>query len=116
MDAVARVELEVREHVRQSGIDPVRDGGAVRELVTRVVDDYDERFRRLYQLGFPIRQMKLVDDYDERSLRGGLPTLSDRGSAIQHVWDAVAGFGSLQRYLDDPQVEEIWINEPGLVG
>lgn len=92
MDAVARVELEVREHVRQSGIDPVRDGGAVRELVTRV-----------------------VDDYDERSLRGGLPTLPDRGSAIQHVWDAVAGFGSLQRYLDDPQVEEIWINEPGKV-
>jgi pilus assembly protein CpaF len=27
----------------------------------------------------------------------------------------VAGFGPLQRYLDDPEVEEIWINEPSRV-
>ena len=27
----------------------------------------------------------------------------------------VAGFGPLQRYLDDPEIEEIWINEPGRV-
>jgi len=26
------------------------------------------------------------------------------------VWDAVAGFGPLQRHLDDPEVEEIRIN------
>ena len=29
--------------------------------------------------------------------------------------DAVAGFGPLQPYLDDPTVEEIWINEPSKV-
>ena len=29
------------------------------------------------------------------------------------MFDAVAGFGPLQKYLDDPTVEEIWINEPG---
>ena len=29
--------------------------------------------------------------------------------------DAVAGLGPLQPYLDDPEVEEIWINEPGRV-
>ncbi len=29
--------------------------------------------------------------------------------------DRVAGFGPLQRYLDDPKVEEIWINEPSRV-
>jgi type IV secretory pathway ATPase VirB11/archaellum biosynthesis ATPase len=23
----------------------------------------------------------------------------------------VAGFGPLQRYLDDPDIEEIWVNE-----
>jgi pilus assembly protein CpaF len=28
------------------------------------------------------------------------------------VLDEVAGFGPLQPYLDDPSVEEIWINEP----
>jgi pilus assembly protein CpaF len=31
------------------------------------------------------------------------------------VYDAVAGFGPLQQLLDDPTVEEIWINEPGRV-
>jgi len=25
--------------------------------------------------------------------------------------DAVAGYGPLQRYLDDPSVEAFWINE-----
>ena len=73
-------------------MDPVHEGRAVRTLV----DD-------------------AVADYDERSLAGGLPTLGDNRLAAQQVWDAVAGFGPLQRFLDDPQVEEIWINEPGKV-
>ncbi|HET8614353.1 MAG TPA: ATPase, T2SS/T4P/T4SS family [Actinomycetales bacterium] len=92
MDAVARVELEVREQVRRSGIDPVRDRDAARALVDKV-----------------------VADYDERSLRGGLPAIHDRRDVAQVVWDTVAGFGPLQRFLDDPDVEEIWINEPGKV-
>lgn len=92
MDAVARVELEVREHVRESGIDPVRERSAVRALVARV-----------------------VAEYDARSVAGGLPVLADRDAAAQEVWDAVAGFGPLQRFLDDPEIEEIWINEPGKV-
>ena len=39
----------------------------------------------------------------------------DLPAAARTVCDAVAGFGPLQRYLDDPTVEEIWINEPGKV-
>ena len=31
------------------------------------------------------------------------------------AFDAVAGFGPLQRHLDDPDVEELWINAPGRV-
>ena len=27
----------------------------------------------------------------------------------------MAGYGPLQRWLDDPEVEEIWVNEPGRV-
>jgi pilus assembly protein CpaF len=92
MDAVAQVELEVRELVRRSGVDPVREGPTVRRLVDQV-----------------------VNDYDERSLSGGLPVLADLGLAARQVWDAVAGLGPLQRYLDDPSVEEIWVNEPGKV-
>ncbi|MCU0266204.1 MAG: Flp pilus assembly complex ATPase component TadA [Actinomycetia bacterium] len=92
MDAVAVVEDEVRELVRRRGLDPLTDPLAVRGLVEEV-----------------------VADYDERSLSGGLPPLVDVGSAVRSVLDAVAGFGPLQRYLDDPTVEEVWVNEPGRV-
>jgi len=27
------------------------------------------------------------------------------------VFDAVAGFGPLQKYLDDPTVDEVWIED-----
>ena len=92
MSAVDTVELEVRELVRRRGLDPVSDRTAVRRLVDEV-----------------------VADYDERSLTSALPPLSDTRQAARSVYDAVAGFGPLQRHLDDPTVEEIWINEPGRV-
>jgi hypothetical protein len=36
-------------------------------------------------------------------------------AVVHDVLDRVAGFGPLQRYLDDPEVEEIRVNEPGRV-
>ena len=92
MNAVAVVEDEVRELVRRRGLDPSTDASALR----RLVDD-------------------VITDYDERTLTGSLPPLPDAHSAARAVYDAVAGFGPLQRHLDDPTVEEIWINEPGRV-
>ncbi len=92
MEAVRTVESEVRELIRRSGLDPTRDLREMRQLV----DD-------------------AVADYDERSLHGGLPTLPDLGEATKSVLDAVAGFGPLQQYLEDPAIEEIWINEPSQV-
>jgi pilus assembly protein CpaF len=44
-----------------------------------------------------------------------MPLLGDRQQAAVEVYDAVAGFGALQRHLDDPEIEEIWINAPGRV-
>ena len=38
--------------------------------------------------------------------------LPDTRSVARAVFDAVAGFGPLQPYRDDPLVEEIWIIEP----
>jgi len=90
--AVDTVELEVRELVRRRGIDPFADQVQVRRLVDEV-----------------------VADYDERSLTSALPQLVNVGQAARSVYDAVAGFGPLQRHLDDPTVEEVWINEPGRV-
>jgi pilus assembly protein CpaF len=52
-----------------------------------------------------------VAEYDERSLTFSLPPLSDTRQAARAVYDAVAGYGPLQRHLDDPEFEEIWINE-----
>ena len=92
MDAVRTVEGEVRELIRRSRLDPTRDLPEMRQLV------HDA-----------------VADYDERSLHGGLPALSNLGEATKSVLDAVAGFGPLQQYLDDPTIEEIWINEPSKV-
>ena len=92
MDAVDVVEDEVRELVRRRGLDPVADSASVRLLVEEV-----------------------VADYDDRTLTSSLPPILDRRGAVRTVFDAVAGFGPLQRYLDDGLVEEIWINEPGRV-
>ena len=92
MGALDLVEAEVRELVRRRGLDPAEDRLAVRRLVDEV-----------------------VADYDERTLTSTLAPLTDTASTARTVYDAVAGFGPLQRYLDDASVEEIWINEPGRV-
>jgi pilus assembly protein CpaF len=89
MNAITAVEDEVRELVRRRGLDPVADPGAVRRLVDEV-----------------------ISDYDERSIGSTLPQLVDARQTARRVFDAVAGFGALQKYLDDPTVEEIWIDEP----
>ena len=90
--AQAIVEDEVRELVRRRGIDPVAEGGAVRQLVDEV-----------------------VGDYRDRAVTAALPPLGDPSHITRRVVDAVAGFGPLQPFLDDPEIEEIWINEPGRV-
>ena len=92
MDAVATVADEARELIRRRNLDPDRDPGGMR----RLVED-------------------LVADYDERSLSGALPPIVDASATVKQVLDAVVGFGALQPYLDDPEVEEVWINEPGKI-
>ncbi|MGL5930464.1 MAG: CpaF family protein [Dermatophilaceae bacterium] len=92
MDAARALEGEVRELIRRSGLDPARDEPQVRRLVRDA-----------------------VTDYEERSMHGGMPVLADTDAAAKAVWDTVAGFGPLQQYFDDPEVEEIWVNEPSSV-
>jgi pilus assembly protein CpaF len=86
------IESEVRELVRRRGVDPVRDPERVRLIVSDV-----------------------IADYGDRALSSSLPPVGDERQVARAVLDAVAGFGPLQRWLDDPEVEEIWINEPGKV-
>ncbi|WP_457950659.1 CpaF family protein [Pseudarthrobacter sp. alpha12b] len=89
MDALGIVEDEVRELIRRRGLDPLRQAGEVRRLVEAA-----------------------VTDYDERALMGPLPPLGPLDAARRFLFDAVAGFGVLQPLLDDPSIEEIWLNAP----
>lgn len=91
-DALGLVEAEVRELIRRRGLDPVLELERTRELVDAA-----------------------VRDYDQRSARGVLPALADLDAARRVLLDLVAGFGPLQPLLDDPRIEEIWINGPAEV-
>jgi pilus assembly protein CpaF len=89
VEAVRIVEDEVRELIRRRGLDPLRQSGEVRRLVEEV-----------------------ISDYDERALLAPLPPIGPLEQARRFVFDAVAGFGALQPLLDDPAIEEIWLNAP----
>ena len=82
VSAVDAVEAEVRELVRRRGLDPISDRVAMRRLVDEV-----------------------VSHYDERALTSALSPLVDSRQAARTVYDAVTGFGPLQRHLDEVQVE-----------
>ena len=92
MTAVDIVDAEVRELIRRRGLDPAREPLAVRRLIEEV-----------------------LADYSDRALTGALPALADPTGTARTVYDTVAGLGPLQRFLDDPEVEEIWVNGPGRV-
>ena len=92
MDAASVVETEVRNRVRVRGIDPLTDPALVRGVVDEV-----------------------LADYAQSSLSSAAEPIADGDSVARSVVDAVAGLGPLQRYLDDPCIEELWINEPGRV-
>ncbi len=92
MDAQAILEGEVRELIRRRGLDPLAERGRVVGLVDAA-----------------------LADYDARAVLGAVPALGDPREAARAVVDAVAGLGPLQRYLDDPEIEEIWINSPTAV-
>ncbi len=86
------VDSEVRELIRRRGVDPLTEPLRVRELIDEV-----------------------LSDYADRALSSPLPPLADPMSLAKRVHDAVAGFGPLQVLLDDPEVEEVWINQPNRV-
>ena len=85
-------EERVRELIRTRGIDPMRDHDAIRDAIEQTVAD---------AVG--------------EALASGEALRIDPVQLALEVQHAVAGFGPLQRFFDDPTVEEIWINEPGRV-
>ena len=90
--AVELVEAEVREELLRRGLDPQLDAASLSAVIDEV-----------------------LADYGERSLSGGLPAVTDPEAVRKAVGDQLGGLGPLQPYMDDPEVEELWVNEPGLV-
>jgi len=82
----------VRERVRDEGLDPQADPGAVRGIADRV-----------------------VSAHDRRSLTGAVDPLDDVAGLVDDLVASVSGFGALQPYLEDPTIEEVWINDPARV-
>ena len=88
--ALATIADRVRERVRREGID----------LSPELADRY-------------VREE--VRSYSERALGGSLPMLDDETDATAQVIATLTGFGALQPLLDDPDIEELWINAPDAV-
>ncbi|MFT4287019.1 CpaF family protein [Nocardioides sp.] len=86
------LDQHVRERVRREGVDPQRDSAVVRRIAETV-----------------------VREHDERSLTGAVVPVDDPAAIVVELVARVAGFGPLQPLLDDPAVEEVWINQPSRV-
>jgi pilus assembly protein CpaF len=91
-ELVDQLDQHVRELVRREGVDPQRDATLVRRIAEGV-----------------------VRDHDERSLTGVVAPVPDIDAVVEELVARVSGFGPLQPFLDDPTVEEIWINDPSRV-
>jgi pilus assembly protein CpaF len=89
---VDTLDAQVRAAVRRDGVDPQREVHLVRAIAEQV-----------------------VRAHDERSLTGAVSPVADPTGVVGELVARVSGFGALQPYLDDPEVEEIWINSPDRV-
>ncbi len=92
LDLVGVLDEQVRAVVRRDGVDPQLDVRHVRRIAEQV-----------------------VREHDDRSLTGVVSPVPDPDGTVEELVARVSGFGPLQRFLDDPEVEEIWINEPSRV-
>jgi pilus assembly protein CpaF len=91
-DPVRLIADRVRDRVRRDGVDLASDS-------PRAAAYARDEVRR----------------YAEHALGGTLPLVADEVRTEREVLASLTGFGPLQPYLDDPDVEEIWINAPDRV-
>ncbi|WP_310964357.1 CpaF family protein [Nocardioides terrisoli] len=89
---VEELAERVRASVRHQAIDPQRDPAAVHAIAVQE-----------------------IRAHDDLSLTGAVLPIGDPAAVADELVARVSGFGALQRFLDDPEVEEVWINEPSRV-
>lgn len=78
----------VRALVRERRIDPRTDADGVRRAAADA-----------------------VAEHERRSLTGAVRALDDPDQVVGRLAADLSGFGPIQPFLDDPDVEEIWINQ-----
>lgn len=85
--------------------------------MTNVLQDVVASVRRDLATGYDPSDLRAVTTRRVRSLieRSGEPSGLDESGLIAATIDEVAGLGALQPLLDDPAIEEIWINAPDAV-
>ncbi|MCM3907463.1 CpaF family protein [Trueperella bernardiae] len=88
----AWLDARVRELVRASRIDPQLQPAELEALI----DD-------------------ALAEYEELTVAGVVEPVADVVEVRRQLRDDIGGFGPLQSLIDDPTIEEIWINEPGRV-
>jgi pilus assembly protein CpaF len=88
----ALVAERVRSRLRAEGIDPSIDPEAASRITHAEV-------RR----------------HDDLALARGEALIDDEAACVREVMASLSGFGALQPLLDDPEIEEIWLNGSGHV-
>ena len=91
-DPVRSIAERVRTRVLRDGVDLAGDDTVATDYV------HDE-----------------VRRYNELALGGRHDVLADEGAAEREIVAELAGYGALQPFFDDPNVEELWINGPNRV-
>ncbi|MEH3033630.1 MAG: hypothetical protein PGN07_06245 [Aeromicrobium erythreum] len=92
MESSTDLSTRVREAVRERRLDPRTQVDEVRRLA-----------------------LDAVAEHERRSLTGAVRPLDEPEHVVGQIVADVSGFGPLQAYLDDPTVEELWINAPDRV-
>ena len=90
--STAAVTERVRARLRAERTDP---------------SSHPEEARRIAQ--FEVRR------HNDQALARGTATIDDEAACVRDILAGVAGFGPLQPLLEDPEIEEIWLNGPGRV-
>lgn len=90
--AVQAVAERVRERLRGEEADPLRTPDRARQIA--------------------LAEVRRHNDF---ALARGLEVIDDESGCVRDVLARVSGYGPLQALLDDPEIEEIWINDPATV-
>ncbi|MGQ4574883.1 hypothetical protein ACUH93_00505 [Dermabacteraceae bacterium P7006] len=83
-------------------------------LATVIEDDVRELIRRrgfdASGAGLEPLVCEAVADYEARTGMSAVRTGESLDGLVSAIASRIGGFGQLQAYLDDPEVEEIWLN------